>query len=72
MSNRKQRIKAEANILWRELYDEAPPAGADGSEMLDMMLRRLPPASYDRLNSPFLRSSTLSWPKRSSRSRATS
>jgi hypothetical protein len=67
MSGRKQRIKAEAGSLWRELYDETPPAGADGSEMLDMMLRRLPPTSYDRLNSPYLRRSSLSWPKRSSR-----
>jgi hypothetical protein len=71
MSSRKQRIQAEANTLWRELYDEAPPQGADGSEMLDMMLRRLPAASYERLNSPYLRASSMSWPKRS-RSRASS
>lgn len=67
MNGRKQRIKAEASSLWRELYDEAPPAGADGSEMLDIMLRRLPATSYDRLNSPHLRRSNLSWPKRSGR-----
>lgn len=67
MNNRKQRVKAEATALWRELYDEAPPVNADGDEMLDMMLDRLPPASYDRLNSPHLRRSTLSWPKRSGR-----
>lgn len=67
MSSRKQRIKAEAATLWRELYDEAPPASAEGSDILDMMLSRLPPASYDKLNSPYLRRSNLSWPKRSSR-----
>jgi hypothetical protein len=67
MSSRKQRIKAEAATLWRKLYDEAPPASAEGSDILDMMLSRLPPASYDQLNSPYLRRSNLSWPKRSSR-----
>jgi hypothetical protein len=67
MNNRKQRVKAEAAALWVELYDEAPPVSAEGGEMLDMMLDRLPPASYDRLNSPYLRRSTLSWPKRSGR-----
>lgn len=67
MSSRKQRIKTEAATLWRELYDEAPPASADGSEMLEMMLSRLPPASYDQLNSPHLRRANMSWPKRGGR-----
>lgn len=64
MSSRKQRVEAEAVALWRELYDEAPP-DLDGHDMLDMMLKRLPPASYDRLNSPHLHRSGVSWPKRS-------
>ena len=64
MNNRKQRVKAEATALWLELSDEAPPVSADGGEMLDILLHRLPPASYDRLNSPHLRSPSLSWPKR--------
>lgn len=64
MSTREQRIEAEATALWRELYDEPPPARANGGEMLELMLSRLPPASYERLNSPHLRRSTLSWPKR--------
>jgi hypothetical protein len=63
MSARKMRIKTEASALWRELYDETPPA-MDAGEMLDQMLSRLPPASYDRLNSPHLRRSAMSWPKR--------
>ncbi len=67
MSARDQRIEAEAAALWRELYHEAPPAEAEGGEMLDLMLRRLPAVSYDRLNSPFLRRSAMSWPKRSGR-----
>ena len=67
MSSRKKRIETEAADLWRELYDEPPPASADGSEMLDLMLQRLPPSSYDRLNSPYLRRSNLSRPKSSNR-----
>lgn len=66
MSTRKKRIESEASALWRELYHEAPPA-LDASEMLDQMLSRLPPASYDRLNSPHLRRAAMSWPKRSTR-----
>lgn len=67
MSSRKQRVKAEASALWRELYDEAPPTSAEGADMLDMMLKRLPPpASYERLNSPYLHQRAgVSWPKRS-------
>jgi hypothetical protein len=62
MSSRKQRIDAEAAALWRELYDEAPPR-ADGGEMLDLMLNRLPAVSYERINSPFMRLSAMSWPR---------
>ena len=66
MSSRKQRIDAEAAALWRELYDEAPPR-ADGGEMLDLMLNQLPAVSYERINSPYMRASAMSWPKRSGR-----
>jgi len=68
MSTRAARIEAEAVALWRELYGEAPPAEADAGEMLDIMLRRMPAISYDRLNSPHMHRSAVSWPKRSSRS----
>jgi len=64
MSARKKRIQSEATALWRELYHETPPA-LDPAEMLDQMLSRLPTPSYERLNSPFLRRSAMSWPKRS-------
>jgi hypothetical protein len=64
MSARQTRIKAEAASLWRELYDEPAPASADGGEMIDLMLRRLPQAGYDRLASPHLRRGALTFPKR--------
>ena len=67
MSSRKQRIEAEAKALWTELYDEPPPARADGGEMLELMLSRLPDVSYERISSPFLRQSQMSWPKRRGR-----
>jgi hypothetical protein len=63
MSRREERIQSEARALWRELYGEAPPAGAQGGDMLDLMLSRLPNTNYDRLNSPFLRAAGLSRPK---------
>jgi hypothetical protein len=59
MSSREERIQAEAAALWRELYNEPPPAG----DVLEVMLRRLPDVSYERINSPYLRPSGLSWPK---------
>jgi hypothetical protein len=58
MDSRKAKIQAEARALWRELYDEPPPA--DGGQMLDLMLSRLPEVGYERLNSPHLRRSRLS------------
>lgn len=66
MSTRKKRIESETAALWRELYKETPPA-MDAGEMLEQMLSRLPTPSYDRLNSPYLRRSAVSWPKRSAR-----
>lgn len=65
MSARRTRIKSEAAALWRALYDEAPPGEADGAEMLELMLNRLPAPSYDRLHSPHLNAASMSWPKRS-------
>jgi len=62
MSSRKQRVEAEAAALWRELYHEAPP-DLDGGDMLEILLARLPPTSYDRLSSPHLRRAGISWPK---------
>jgi len=64
MSTRAARIEAEATALWRELYGESPPADADAGEMLKIMLQRLPAISYERLNSPHMHRSGVSWPKR--------
>jgi hypothetical protein len=64
MTNREERIEAEAAALWRELYDEPPPSPAREGDMLDLMLRRLPPVGYDRLASPYLRRAALTFPKR--------
>jgi hypothetical protein len=63
MKSREERIATEAASLWRELCDEPPPAGADGADLLDLMLRRLPTAGYERLSSPHLRPAGLSFPK---------
>jgi hypothetical protein len=64
MSTRKQRIEAEAVALWRTLFHEPPPAAGECSEILELMLRRLPELDYERLSSPCLRRSALTWPKR--------
>jgi len=66
MSTRAARIEAEAAALWRELYGDSPPAEADAAEMLDIMLQRMPAITYDRLSSPHMHRSAVSWPKRSS------
>ena len=62
MNGRKTRVDTEAAALWRELYDEPPPA-ADGRDVLGLMLQRLPAPRYERLSSPWLRRKQLSWPK---------
>lgn len=67
MSTRAARIESEAAALWRELYGESPPAEADAGEMLDIMLRRMPAISYERLSSPYMHRAGVSWPKRSGR-----
>jgi hypothetical protein len=64
MTTREERIEAEAADLWRELYDEPPPAMDDPGDMLELMLSRLPTVDYDRLASAGLRRGGLSFPKR--------
>jgi hypothetical protein len=60
MDSREARIKAEASALWWELAHEPPPAHAEGPELLEMMLNRLPEVGYEHLISPHLRRSGLS------------
>lgn len=65
MRTRDQRIRAEAAALWRELYHEDPPARIDSTKLLELMLGRLAPVGgYERLTSPHLRRTAMSWPKR--------
>lgn len=59
MNAREQRIHDEAAALWRELYGEPPPIRADGSAMLEAIMRSLPDVDYNRLRSPHLRASSL-------------
>jgi hypothetical protein len=62
MQARQDRIYEEASALWRELFGEPPPIQADGSMMLDIIMRSLPEKGYERLRSPYLRGSTISEP----------
>jgi hypothetical protein len=63
MSGREDRIYQEAAALWLALYGEPPPGQADGATMLDMITRNLPAEQYERLKSPFMRPSTIVYPK---------
>lgn len=63
MTGREQKIQAEATALWRQLYAEQPPCDADGSIILDMIMRDLPDATYARLASPHLRPAAIVFPK---------
>jgi len=61
---REHRIRKEAAALWRELFGDPPPDGADGGDMLDLILKRMPDSGYDRLKSPHLRPTNIAMPKR--------
>lgn len=63
MTGRDDRIYQEAAALWRALYDEAPPAEADGQAILDLITHNLPAKDYARLASPFMRPATVVFPK---------
>ncbi|MBL8769795.1 MAG: hypothetical protein JNK30_00310 [Phenylobacterium sp.] len=62
-TQRDSRIRQEAAALWRELYQEPPPA-AEGADLLDMIVGGLPEPSYDRIANPHLRPANISFPKR--------
>ena len=64
MNGRDNKVYEEAAALWRKLSSETQPAGADASTMLDLMLRALPPAGYERLANPHLRPTAVAFPKR--------
>ncbi len=56
-------MRAEASALWRAMFGEPPPVEADGGLMLDVILRSVPEAGYDRLNSPYLRPTSIARPR---------
>ena len=62
MNGRDDKVYQEAAELWRQLNGEPPPAGADASTMLDLALRRLPAARYERLANPHLRPFNIAFP----------
>jgi hypothetical protein len=63
MPGRDDRIYEEAAALWRQLYGESPPAAADGAVILDLILNGQPATGYDRLATPHLRRSNITFPK---------
>lgn len=64
MDGREERIAREADALWREVFGRAPEIAADGSAMLDEILRNLDAERYERLNRPHLRDAQLVFPRR--------
>ena len=63
MPGREDRIYEEAAALWRRLYGEPPPP-MDGPHILDVILGDLPASEYERLSTPHLRASNITFPKR--------
>ena len=64
MPGREDKIYREAAELWSRLHDGAPPpATANGSVILDLILGESPAADYDRLTTPHLRPSNITFPK---------
>lgn len=64
MKARNEQIREEATALWRELRGGPPPEGADGQQILDMIIQGLPEASYGRLRNPHLRRVNVALPRR--------
>jgi len=63
MPGRDDKIYEEAAALWRQLYGEPPPAAADGAVILDLILHDQPATGYERLATPHLRRSNITFPK---------
>lgn len=61
--DRDQRLRDEAQALWRALSGTAPPADASGHDLLCAIFNETAVApGYDRLRSPFLRPSQIARP----------
>lgn len=63
MDGRDERIAREAEALWREVFGRPPDVHADGSAMLDIIMRNIEPKTYERLNRPHLRDAGLVFPR---------
>lgn len=64
MPGREDKIYEEAAALWRQLYGEPPPpTAADGKVILDLILGGLPDADYEKLATPHLRRTNITFPK---------
>ena len=62
MLSRERALDVEARDLWRTMRSDAPPAHLSGGEILAILVESSPAPTYDRLQSPFLRSSQISRP----------
>lgn len=60
MPVRRDRAYDEAVALWSAVSEEPPPVG-DAAEILQAALERSSVAGYERLHSPWLRDSTLTF-----------
>ena len=63
MDGRDERIYEEAAALWRELHHDGSPLPADTATILDLITGTLPNVAYERLCSPWLRASNVTWPR---------
>jgi hypothetical protein len=63
VNGRNDRLYEEATALWRSLYGEPPPRGADAERLLDLIVDRLPEQAYARLSSPYLRPGAVTFPR---------
>lgn len=63
MDGRDQRIAHEAEALWREMFGRSPEVDADGSTLLDLLVRNCEAKPYERLNRPHLRDPELVFPR---------
>ena len=63
MESRDEHIYQEAAALWQALFDEPPPASISAMGLLDIIARRAPVATYERLRSPYLRPGVITGPK---------
>lgn len=59
---RDDRIYEEAVALWRQLYRDPPPE-ADGAQILGMIVGGLADADYNRIQTPHLRPTNITFPK---------